>query len=360
MPPSLRPRPTAAARALDTPERERLRALMRQVRAIEVRTRRLVTETLGGDYRSVFRGRGIDFDEVREYTPGDDVRFIDWNVTARAGKPFIKRFREERELTVVIAIDASASLGYGSGAVTKQECAAEVASLLALAAAANRDRAGLLLFTDRVEHYVPPRRGRAQTLRMVRDVLGFQPQGTGTDLEAPLQFVSDVLKRRAVVCLISDFCAPENKGAAQKKTGSFAEKTRLPGVPPPLPQPPPLPRGKNAPSTWDQAWAPLRTRIQRVAKRHDVIAMQVSDPRERELAGAGWTTFQDAETGRQLAIPTGYSWVRERYARAAREEQEALRRVMASAGVDWLELSTARPYLTDLARFFHNRVRRRK
>src|SRR5271156_6038368 len=184
------------------------KSIMSGMRQLEIRTRRMVNDSLAGEYHSVFKGRGMDFDEVREYSPGDEVRLIDWNVTARTGTPFIKKLREERELTILLAVDVSASGQFGSKTQSKQELAAEVASVLAFSAIRNRDKVGLLLFTDEVEQYIPPTKGRTHVLRLIREVLFYTPRRRGTDVASALDFVNDVLRRRAVVFLISDFIEP--------------------------------------------------------------------------------------------------------------------------------------------------------
>src|SRR6476659_3496390 len=187
---------------------EQTKKMLRTVRLIEIRTDRLVTDTLAGQYRSVFKGRGMNFDAVREYAPGDEVRTIDWNVTARAGRPFVKKFVEERELTLTLMVDVSASGDFGSSGQSKRELAAEIASVLAFSAIKNSDKVGLLLFTDRVELFVPPRKGRRHVLRIVRDVLSFEPVGRGTDLAHALKFANEVSDRRGIVFLLSDFQTP--------------------------------------------------------------------------------------------------------------------------------------------------------
>ena len=224
--------------------------ILAAVRRIEIRTRRLVDEVFSGEYHSVFRGRGVEFREVREYVAGDDVRTIDWNVTARTDAPFVKQFEEERELTVVLAADVSPSGRFGSGERTKAETAAELCAVLAFAAISNKDKVGLLLFSDHVEKYIPPAKGRSHVLRIIRELLTYQPTGVGTDLVAPLQLVGRVLKRKATVFLVSDFWA-------------------------------------------DDFSSSLRT----VARRHDCVAVRLRDPRESDLPDVGLVTWRDAETG---------------------------------------------------------------
>lgn len=300
-------------------EATRTREILSRVRQLEIRTRRLVEETMAGQYHSVFKGRGMDFEEVREYLPGDEVRTIDWNVTARTGRPFVKKFTEERELTILLLVDLSASGGFGSGSRSKRELAAEVASVLAFSAIRNHDRVGLLLFTDRVEKYIPPGKGRSHVLRVVREILYFEPEHSGTDLQAALDFANRVMKRRAVTFLVSDFLLP---GCAQ-------------GVP-------------------DE----IASALARTNRRHDLVALVPVDPRERELPDVGFVTLEDAETGEQLEVDTSDPELRRRYAESAAQHALALRRALLGAGVDLLELPTEESYLPALQRFFRSRARR--
>src|SRR5277367_3099914 len=236
------------------------REILKKVRAIEIRTNRLVNDSLAGQYHSVFKGRGMDFDEVREYSPGDEVRLIDWNVTARTGTPFIKKLREERELTILLAVDVSASGKFGSQSQSKRELAAEVASVLAFSAIRNRDKVGLLLFSDEVEQYIPPTKGRQHVLRVIREILFCAPRRRGTDIAAALDFVSDVQRRRAVVYVISDFMeTPE-------------------------------------------AFERLRRQLQLTNKRHDLVLLHLRDRHEEELPNLGLLTLEDPETGEVVQI----------------------------------------------------------
>ncbi len=289
------------------------REILRKVRQVEIRTRRLVTDALAGQYHSVFKGRGMNFEEVREYTPGDEVRTIDWNVTARTGRPFVKKYTEERELTILLLVDVSASGHFGSARQSKREMAAELASVLAFSAIRNNDRVGLLLFTDQVEQCIPPRKGRGHVLRVVREILFFQPQRRGTDIARALDFANHILSRRAVVFLISDFQAPD-----------------------------------------------CRQAVQLTRRRHDLIAGVVGDPRERELPDVGRVVLEDAETGEQLELDTSRAAVRAAFAEQARRRLETVRRSLRSAGVDVLDLDTSRPYLPALRQFFATRERRRR
>jgi uncharacterized protein (DUF58 family) len=293
------------------------REILKKVRQIELRTRRLVTDALAGEYHSVFKGRGMDFDEVREYSPGDEVRLIDWNVTARTGVPFIKKLREERELTLLLAVDVSASGKFGSNAQSKRELAAEVASVLAFSAIRNRDKVGLLLFTDEVEHYVPPKKGRTHVLRVIRDILFTPPRRRGTDVAAALDFCNDVLRRRAVVFVISDFIEP--------------------------------------PDAFDRMKKLLRT----TNKRHDLVLLHLRDRHEEELPALGLLTLEDPETGEVAEIDTGSRHVRETFAQLSRERMIQFRRAARQANVDTLELRTGEPYSHALYTFFQNRTNRR-
>lgn len=299
---------------------ETTREILRKVRHIEVRTRRLVNDSLAGEYHSVFKGRGMNFDEVREYVPGDEVRTIDWNVTARTGRPFIKKFVEERELTLMLVVDVSASGDFGSGPQSKREMAAELASVLAFSAVRNSDKVGLILCTDQVELYVPPRKGRRHVLRIVREILGFEPARRGTDLVRALDFTNHVLNRRAIVFLLSDFQSPEEPG---------------------------------------EALATLRRAIRQTNCRHDLVAMRVYDPREEDLPDFGLLAVEDAETGELLEVDTGNEHVRRQFSESAQEGTERLRRAFNGEAVDSLSLSTAEPYLPALMGFFKHRERRR-
>ncbi len=299
---------------------EQTREILKKVRQIEIRTKRLVTDSLAGQYHSVFKGRGMNFDAVREYVPGDEVREIDWNVTARTGHPYVKKFVEERELTLLLMVDVSASGDFGSGVQSKRELAAEIASVLAFSAVKNSDKVGLLLFSDQVELFVPPRKGRRHVLRIVREVLGFEPASHGTDLVQALDFVNDVLKRRAIVFLLSDF-----------QDGNL-----------------------------DKAWLEeLRRPIRRTNLRHDLVALPVEDPRERLLPDLGVIAIEDAETGEMVELDTRKPTVRRRFTELAENRAAQLKHIFSAEGVDSLFLGTDRPYVADLTSFFKNRTQRR-
>jgi len=290
------------------------------MRQLEISTRRLVNDSLVGEYHSVFKGRGMDFDEVREYVPGDEVRAIDWNVTARAGRPFVKKFTEERELSILLVVDISASGNFGSGAQSKRDLAAEVASVLAFSAIRNNDKVGLLLYTDRVEEFLPPKKGRSHVLRVVREILYHTPLGKGTDSVNALDVVSHVLHRRSIVFLISDFQAP-------------GDPTR--------------------------ALADLRRAMRQTNRRHDLVAVHIQDAREKSLPNLGLLTLEDSETGELIEIDTGDPKVRSRFEGETKERLRQLVNGFRAEGVDTLTLDTDVAYLPALQRFFKSRERRR-
>jgi uncharacterized protein (DUF58 family) len=297
------------------------KAIMSSMRQLEIRTRRMVNDSLAGAYHSVFKGRGMDFDEVREYTPGDEVRTIDWNVTARAGRPFVKKFTEERELTIFLLVDISASGNFGSGLASKRDLAAELASVLAFSAIRNSDKVGLLLYTDRVERYLPPKKGRRHVLRVVRDILYHLPQATGTDTVKALDVANRLLHRRAIVFLISDFETSAEPTAAR---------------------------------------AELRRAMRRTNRRHDLVAVHVEDPREKELPDVGIVALEDAESGEVIELDTASRAVRKRFKELSSERSRRLVSDFRSEGIDTLQLQTDAPYMPALQRFFKTRERRRR
>ncbi len=299
---------------------DQTREIFEKVRQIEIRTSRLARDTFAGQYHSVFKGRGMDFDEVREYVPGDEIRSIDWNVTARTGRPFVKKYTEERELTILLLVDLSASGHFGSRLSTKRERAAEVASVLAFSAIRNNDKVGLILFTDEIEQYLPPKKGRRHVLRVVREILFFEPRRRGTDLVRVLRFARQVVRRQAVAFLLSDFLTP---------------------------------------SSTDEPSAELRRALKLVHRRHDLVAMVVSDHRESELPRIGRVTLEDAESGEQLEIDTSDENVRDRFRHQTERRRETLRQTLRGTGIDTLEIDTDRPYLAPLRRFFRTRAARR-
>ena len=299
---------------------DQTREILKKVRQIEIRTKRLVTDSLAGQYHSVFKGRGMNFDAVREYVPGDEVRAIDWNVTARAGRPFVKKFVEERELTLLLMVDVSASGDFGSCMQSKRELAAEIASVLAFSAVKNSDKVGLLLFTDKVELFVPPRKGRRHVLRIVREVLALEPTNRGTDLVHALNFVNDGIDRRAIIFLLSDF------------------QTKI----------------HNA-----DAVADFRLALRQTNRRHDLVALPIEDPRERVLPKLGVIAIEDAETGEMIEIDTRNPVVRQRFSEIAQLRAEQLQKIFNRESIDSLRLSTDRPYVAELMTFFKNRARKR-
>ena len=285
--------------------------ILKKIRALEIKTRGLVETAFAGDYHSVFKGRGMNFDEVREYQLGDEIRAIDWNVTARLGTAYVKKFTEERELTVVLVVDVSASGNFGSASQSKRELAAEVACLLAFSAIRNNDKVGLILFTDRVELFIPPKKGRSHTLRLIREILFFQPEGRGTEPALALDYLNKIVTRRAVVFFVSDFQAND-----------FSKALAVSG------------------------------------RRHDFIAIHVEDEREKVLPNIGIITLEDAETGEQIEINTAERAIRTRFTTLADEKQDELARTLRRNNVDAISLRTGEDYLPALRSFFKQRERR--
>jgi uncharacterized protein (DUF58 family) len=297
------------------------REILKKIRQIELRTNRIVTETLAGQYHSVFKGQGMNFDEVREYQPGDDVRAIDWNVTARMNHPFIKKFVEERELTLMLVVDVSGSGLFGSRDQSKRELAAEIASVLAFSAIRNNDKVGLILFSDEVEKFIPPRKGRSHVLRVIREVLFFEPKRRGTDLKVALDFLMRVQSHKAVTVVVSDFLTADGGGALAKG---------------------------------------LQTSLRMANRKHDVVAVQITDKHELELPALGRLILEDAETGEVVEVNTGNASSRAAFA----VQQEKLRaeqvKQFRSSGIDTIQLNTAEPYGVALGRFFETREKRRR
>jgi uncharacterized protein (DUF58 family) len=287
--------------------------VLRQIRRLHWKARRAVEDLLGGEYHSVFKGTGIVFEDVRAYQPGDDVRMIDWNVTARMGQPFIKRFVEERELTVLLMVDCSGSQLFGTQMQQKREVAAELAAVLAFSAIRNNDKVGLISFSDRVERFVPPGKGARHVLRIIRDILFFLAQHRGTSLTEALHYLNRVQRRRAIVFLLSDFLDKEFEGA-----------------------------------------------LKRTGRRHDLIAVRIRDPREEELPAVGLLQLEDAETGAPLVIDTSSAKVRRAFAEKAKRRRDALTQVTRAAGIDLIDVSTQGGHLDALIRFFHLRERRQR
>lgn len=297
--------------------KEFTRSVAKKVRLIEIQTDQAVDDVLAGEYSSVFKGSGMEFEEVREYAPGDEIRSIDWNVTARMGKPFVKRYVEERELTIWFLVDLSASGSFGSRSQLKSETAAEFCALLAFAAIRNNDKVGLVVFTDRVELSIAPSKGRTHVLRLIRELLRFAPQGRGTDLGTALEYLGRVTHKRGVVFLVSDFLTP----APLAQEG-----------------------GK---------------RLRILARRHDLVAVVVGDARERELPNVGLIELEDAETGERVLLDTSSAKVRREYASAARRRLEALRDFFRATGIDQVEVLTGQDYVRDLRTLFRRRGRKR-
>lgn len=285
--------------------------ILKKIRGLEIKTRALVETAFAGDYHSVFKGRGMNFEDVREYQPGDEIRSIDWNVTARLGSPFVKKFTEERELTVMLIVDVSASGNFGSASQSKRELAAEVACLLAFSAIRNNDKVGLLLFSDRLELFIAPKKGRSHTLRIIREILFFQPQGRGTDAAAALDHFNKIITRRAVVFLISDFQAPD-----------FSRELSV------------------------------------TARRHDLIAVRIQDEREQTLPRLGIIRLEDAESGDQIEINTADRNVRDRFRALAEKKQSEITTVLRRNRIDAINLRTGDNYLPALRTFFKQRERR--
>ena len=319
------------------------REILKKIRQIELRTNRLVTETLAGQYHSVFKGQGMNFDEVREYQPGDDVRSIDWNVTARMNHPFIKKFVEERELTLMLVVDVSGSGLFGSRDQSKRELAAEIASVLAFSAIRNNDKVGLLLFTDEVEKFIPPRKGRGHVLRVIREVLFSEPKRRGTDLVHALEFMGRVLPHKAIAVVISDFleCGDASplsatRHVALKQSADTSAQSKT-GVLPP----------------------PVQTALRMANRRHDVVAVQITDRYELELPALGRLTLEDAETGEIVELNTGHASSRDAFALRQQKQNEDLARQFRSSGIDTIQLHTDEAYSAALGRFFENREKRR-
>ena len=312
------------------------REILKKIRQIELRTNRIVTETLAGQYHSVFKGQGMNFDEVREYQPGDDVRAIDWNVTARMNHPFIKKFVEERELTLMLVVDVSGSGLFGSRDQSKRELAAEIASVLAFSAIRNNDKVGLILFSDEVEKFIPPRKGRSHVLRVIREVLFFEPKRRGTDLNAALEFLLRVQSHKAIAVVVSDFIGSP---AAPRQQGGKRVRPQM------------LLLESLAQASF--------TMLRQANRKHDVVAVQVSDPHELELPNLGRLIFQDAETGQIVEVNTGDARKRAAFAERQTKSQAEIARLFRRAGIDAMQLRTDQDYGPTLAKFFENREKRR-
>ena len=292
-------------------ERQIPRELLKKVKRIEISTRSVVNEVFSGEYHSVFKGRGMEFAEVREYQPGDDIRTIDWNVSARSGHPYVKVFEEERELTVMLLVDVSSSGNFGTTEQLKREVAAELSAVLAFSAIKNNDKVGLIIFSDRIEKFIPPRKGRKHVLRVIREILFYKPQEATTDLNIALEYLSRVIKRRSTAFLISDFL-----------TEGY-EKS-----------------------------------LQVANKKHDLIAVTITDPREVTLPDAGMIDLEDAETGETVLVDTGSAELRRRFFDEAMQERNKKTDFFKSIGVDHIDILTDRSYVQPITRFFRMRARR--
>tara|TARA_Y100000780_G_scaffold170655_1_gene155916 strand:+ start:1808 stop:2701 length:894 start_codon:yes stop_codon:yes gene_type:complete len=288
--------------------------LAEKIKRIEITARHLVTDSLAGEYHSVFKGMGMEFDEMRPYSPGDDVRRIDWNVTARMNTPYIRKYQEERELTVFLAVDASGSSDFGTTGQFKRELAAELAAVLSFAATTNNDKVGLLIFTDKPELIVPPRKGKRHVLRMVRDLLVFTPEGRGTSIESALDTINRVVKRRSITFLISDFLVePES----------------------------------------------LRRPLAATNRRHDIIALDLHDPMEHQIPDVGLMVLEDAETGELEWVDTSNKAWREAFEARTLDLEQQKRRLLSSLAIDHIQISTDKDYVVELNEFFARRSRRR-
>jgi uncharacterized protein (DUF58 family) len=285
--------------------------ILKKVKKIEIQTRRLVNEIFSGEYHSVFKGRGMEFAEVREYTYGDDIRNIDWNVTARMRHPYVKQYVEERELTVMLVVDASSSGEFGTVAQFKGEIAVEICAVLAFSAIRNNDRVGLIIFTDKVEKFVPPKKGKKHVMRVIRELLYFKPEDTKTDINCALEYINKVLKRRTVVFLVSDFLA-EN----------------------------------------------YSTTLQIANKRHDVIGIKITDPREIELPDIGFIELEDAETGEEVLIDTSNPEVRRLFALQSDTRRKERDRMLAGMDIDSIDIYTDKSYILPIMNFFRMRAHR--
>jgi uncharacterized protein (DUF58 family) len=285
--------------------------IIKNVRQIEIRTKGLVNQLFSGEYHSVFKGRGMEFSEVREYQYGDDIRTIDWNVSARLNKPFVKVFEEERELTVILLVDMSASQDYGTGMKFKREAAAELCAVLAFSAIKNNDKVGMIIFTDKIEKFIPPKKGRSHILRIIRDILAFEPEGTGTDIKGGLEYFNHVIKKRAIVFLVSDFLDV-----------NFEKPMSI------------------------------------VARKHDLIAAQLEDRREAQFPDVGIIKVVDAESGVERWIDTSMQSVRDLYARQWQEMKTTRDRLFRKSNVDVITLDTGQSIVQPLVEFFRMRERR--
>ena len=327
------------------------REILKKIRQIEIRTNRIVTESLAGAYHSVFKGQGMNFDEVREYQPGDDVRAIDWNVTARMNHPFIKKFVEERELTLMLVVDVSGSGLFGSRGQSKRELAAEIASVLAFSAIRNNDKVGLILFSDEVEKFIPPRKGRKHVLRVIREVLFYEPKRRRTDLNHALEFFLRVQSHKAITVIVSDFLG----SPMQRASGVLPEGQNNAGSAGRMPASRLRPHMMSLESLVQASF----TRLRQTNRKHDVVAVQISDPHELELPNLGRLIFQDAETGEVVEVNSGDARKRASFAERQAKAQNETARLFRKAGIDAIQLRTDEDYGPTLAKFFETREKRR-
>lgn len=286
--------------------------LFKKIRRIEIRTRKIVNELFSGEYHSTFKGQGMEFEEVRQYLPGDEIRLIDWNVTARTGYPHVKKFREERELSVIFLVDASSSGAFGTKERFKEDAAAELCAVLAFSAIKNNDKVGMIIFTDKIEKFIPPKKGKAHVLRLIREILYFRPEGTGTDISGALEYFNRVIKKKSVVFLISDFLSED-----------------------------------------------FMKPLQIANQKHDVIAIKISDPRELQFENVGLIELEDAETGETLVIDTGSTEFRRDFANQAADDNFQLNRALRLINLDFIQIITNQSFVIPLINFFKMREKRR-
>ena len=308
---------------MEEPDQEFTREILRKVRQIEISSNRLVSEALAGSYHSAFKGQGIDFEEVREYQPGDEVRSIDWNVTAKMGFPFVKQYREERELTILLAIDISNSGAWGSVERTKRERLAELGALLSFSANRNGDKVGLLLFSDQVEKYLPPAKGQKHVLRILREILFHKNRSKRTDLNEGLRFLNRVMRRRAVVFLLSDFIIPEYDSEEETIENIFLKE------------------------------------LSTTRRRHDLVCCQIHDKIEKEIPNVSRVHFEDAETGETIILDSSNKDFRRQYREHTQNRQETFIRKLRRRGIDNFQFSTESDYVKALREFFHLRGNRK-
>ncbi len=299
--------------------------MLRKVRRIEIATNRQVSDAIAGAYHSIFKGQGMDFEEAREYQPGDEIRSIDWNVTARTGKAHVKKYREERELTMMLAVDLSGSGSFGSDKQSKRELEAEIASVLAFSAARNGDKVGLALFTDEIELIIPPRKGRSHILRLIREILYFKPKRVGTDISKALDGINKLLKRRAIVVLLSDFLQGPNG---------------------------------ELPNPAKRASDPVFKALDITNRRHDLVCINVYDDREMELPSIGNIVLEDSETGEIIELDTFSQSILKNYNFENKTRMKAFKLGLASIGIDSIEVCTGKPYIVAIRKFFESRRRR--